>query len=258
MHTILIGGLFQIRTWPRVSCADYPAPSGVSRCFLCFSNTQPSFTAPSLSCFLFARSLAIVAALTSYFQAITIGISGPNRYSILRISHLVIFYLWFFCRGCHLSSLLIRKSLNSFRLSMRFFWPGWRVRKSSHFDRISIRRSTDINFLNAFSSSDQSKSSTLVIHFEMSVPPSCPSEVIEHRPDSTFWLHSAQQTRSKSWRRCHDLPNPDPVNIIAELLRCWVSDSSFPSLLFTSLPINPGTFQGWCGSARSADRRLCR
>jgi hypothetical protein len=47
-----------------------------------------------------------------------------------------------------------------------------RVAKSSLFDRVSIRRSTNITFLNAFSSTYHSKSSTVVIHFEISRPPS--------------------------------------------------------------------------------------
>jgi hypothetical protein len=62
-----------------------------------------------------------------------------------------------------------------------FFCAGSRVAKSSLFDRISIRRSINTTFLNAFSSANHSKSSTLVIRFDIAVPPSNPSEDIEDR-----------------------------------------------------------------------------
>jgi hypothetical protein len=113
---------------------------------VCSSNTSPYFTARSTSCFLFAGSPEVVLRLTSFFQAITIDISGADRYSMLRISRLLIFYFWFFWCTCHLSRLLIRKSLNSLGLSMGFFWTGSPVAKGSLFDRISIRWSIDTTF----------------------------------------------------------------------------------------------------------------
>jgi hypothetical protein len=53
-----------------------------------------------------------------------------------------------------------------------------RVATSSLFDRISICRSTDTTFLNAFSSASLSQSSTFVISFRNPRSP----QGIEHRP----------------------------------------------------------------------------
>jgi hypothetical protein len=63
---------------------------------------------------------------------------------------------------------------------MPIFWPVSGLPKSSLFDGISIRRLIDATFLNSLSSTNQSASSPMVIHFEISIPFSCPPEGIDH------------------------------------------------------------------------------
>jgi hypothetical protein len=79
---------------------------------------------------------------------------------------------------------------------MRFFRRGSRVAKSSLPDRISILWSIDTTFLHAFSSTNQSKSSIVVIRFEISIASSCPPEDIDFCHQwlvlVCLWLHTDQ------------------------------------------------------------------
>jgi hypothetical protein len=106
----------------------------------------------------------------------TMGMSGADRFHLANISSRDPLFMVFLSQLPSLQPPNSKKSQFIVFVNA-IFSDRPPLAKSSLFDRVSIRRSTDNTFLNVFSSTYPSKSSTVVIHFEISVPPQALSNV---------------------------------------------------------------------------------